>query len=475
MASSTLFSSGDDIVGKKYSVLQINIDVDLAHYFEIDRCVEFINNNNFASTALQFPDELMCYASYVSNAIEDRIHQKVFVLADTSYGSCCVDEVSAAHMNADSLIHFGHSCLSRSESLPVLYVFGKSDINPDDFLLKFTGIFPDTEEKVIIFYDVQYYHAVNIVKDTLLTTFCNAILTELEPAKKSIESSVDEVEKKSESILGRSYSLLTDLSHYKIVYIGSEGLTLHNLLITFSKNQFYSYNPISKSMRRETVNVNKMLMKRYFLIEKAKDAQIVGIVMGTLGVARYKEMVTRLKSVLTHAEKKFYTFVVGKINVAKLANFMEIDIFVLIACPENSLIDSKDFYKPIVTPFEMEIACLKTREWTGDYHADFRLLLPGSSLHVHVKDDSINNEEPEYSLITGKLRKNLNLSKQSNTTDVALRNQERQLTEQCTSAVDYLASRTWQGLEVRSGQTEVKQVEEGRAGIAMSYTHEPEQ
>ena len=31
----------------------------------------------------------------------------------------------------------------------------------------------------------------------------------------------------------------------------------------------------------------------------------------------------------------------GKLNVAKMANFMEVDVFVLVACPENTLIDSK--------------------------------------------------------------------------------------------------------------------------------------
>ena len=31
----------------------------------------------------------------------------------------------------------------------------------------------------------------------------------------------------------------------------------------------------------------------------------------------------------------------GKLNVAKMANFMEVDAFVLVACPENTLIDSK--------------------------------------------------------------------------------------------------------------------------------------
>ena len=38
---------------------------------------------------------------------------------------------------------------------------------------------------------------------------------------------------------------------------------------------------------------------------------------------------------------QYYTFVVGKINPEKLANFMGIDVFVLIACPENSLINSQ--------------------------------------------------------------------------------------------------------------------------------------
>ena len=33
----------------------------------------------------------------------------------------------------------------------------------------------------------------------------------------------------------------------------------------------------------------------------------------------------------------------GKLNVAKMANFMEMDVFVLVACPENTLIDSKVF------------------------------------------------------------------------------------------------------------------------------------
>ena len=35
---------------------------------------------------------------------------------------------------------------------------------------------------------------------------------------------------------------------------------------------------------------------------------------------------------------------------------MEVDIFVLVGCTENSLVDSTEFYKPIIIPYELELA-----------------------------------------------------------------------------------------------------------------------
>jgi diphthamide biosynthesis protein 2 len=47
------------------------------------------------------------------------------------------------------------------------------------------------------------------------------------------------------------------------------------------------------------------------------------------------------RRIIKKAGRKAYSFVVGKINVPKLANFSEVDVFVLVACPENSLLDSR--------------------------------------------------------------------------------------------------------------------------------------
>ncbi len=38
---------------------------------------------------------------------------------------------------------------------------------------------------------------------------------------------------------------------------------------------------------------------------------------------------------------QYYTVAVGKLNICKLANLLEIDVYVLVACPENTLIDSR--------------------------------------------------------------------------------------------------------------------------------------
>jgi len=69
------------------------------------------------------------------------------------------------------------------------------------------------------------------------------------------------------------------------------------------------------------------------VIEKIKDAKSVGILVGTLGMSGYKENINHLKKVFSACGKKTYTFVVGKLNPNKLANFPEVRFcFILLCC-----------------------------------------------------------------------------------------------------------------------------------------------
>lgn len=81
----------------------------------------------FSLYGFQFPDDLLKDSTRVVTALRKRLQSlrefdvtgsgdetdiRLFVMADTAYGSCCVDEVGASHNNADCVIHYGHTCFS---------------------------------------------------------------------------------------------------------------------------------------------------------------------------------------------------------------------------------------------------------------------------------------------------------------------------------------------------------------------------
>ncbi|XP_008436556.1 2-(3-amino-3-carboxypropyl)histidine synthase subunit 2 [Poecilia reticulata] len=458
----------------------------LIELYQITKTCAFISEHHFGKVALQFPDELLVDSAAVAAEIERKSQAKTFILGDTSYGSCCVDEVAAEHVGADCIVHYGNACLSPSKRLPVMYVFEKLTLDVEKCAVSFRELYMDKQTHILLLYDVNYDHAIGDLLTLLSPEYPNLIATELAVEGENCYShgQINKETRPSEDDnsqtvcqFGRRFSLKSgsSLTDYRMFYVGPEGATLRNFMMTWNRCSFCSFDPVSMTGRVETVNVNRALMKRYYAIERAKDANVVGILVGTLGVADYLTIIQQLKETLHRAGKKSYMFAMGKLNVPKLANFLEIDIFVLIACPENSLLDSSEFYKPVVTPFEMEVACNRKREWSEEYVTDFRHLLPGGQSHVPMADQQEGDDETDVSLITGALRSRNLLSGEpavsSFGSSVVLRNQTTTVAD-ANSAATFLAGRSWRGLEQKLGETPVVKAVQGRRGIAIAYEDE---
>ena len=60
-------------------------------------------------------------------------------------------------------------------------------------------------------------------------------------------------------------------------------------------------------------------------------------------------------------------------------------MYVLVACPENSLINSKELNKPIITLYELEIAFNCARLWGEEFICDYKQILTGSDHYVPLK------------------------------------------------------------------------------------------
>lgn len=475
----------------------------------------------FTQIALQFPDHLLRDSAAVVSYIEKNTTEgcRAYVLADTSYGKCCVDEVASEHVSADALIHYGPACLSANSRLPVLYVFGRHTWNFADCATQLSKQF-GTDTHVIVLFDVQFHANIQELKNIICTNHTNFTFSHIPTSVKQrnhhsyisdasgASTTSDALDPSAENVTtdlknaegeyhfcGRHFTLPEGkkLEDCQILYIGGESATLTNVLMHYNTMTIWTFDPSVGELRKETVGANRSLMKRFFLIEKAKDADIIGIIVGTLAVANYMDILAYLKKIIKDAGKKYYTFVMGKLNIPKLANFAEIDMFVLVACPENSLLDSKEFFRPIVTPFELEIALVRGKEWSNQYTTDFAEVLKTKDLKTLEADfmqdgsEQTEGEDVRISLISSRVKTNHktaisieteNPSADGTTSSEAMNNTVAKRanwdvsTNTTASASSVFLQRTFQGLQQRLGEDAPHVATEGRAGIAMGYENE---
>jgi len=321
-------------------------------------------------------------------------------------------------------------------------------------------------------HDVAYTHHAEIITNRLQKALDALEITLLyEPIFTSASPSLEE-------ITGSTQLPEILPSHEIIFYVGGESLGLTNLLITNSSCDVFSFDPTTNNARLESARTNKLLMRRYAVVQKARDADVFGILVGTLGVASYLPVIRHLRALLAKHRKKTYTITVGKLNPSKLANFLEIECFVLVACPENSLIEAKDFLRPIVTPFELEISLQSEQSWTGKYVLDFEKILAGNPPQESTGEDRDPNQDPDqpvFSLVTGKYRHakrygGMTEQEEEASSAVILRNSDNAVAQLKDSAAGlFLQERTYQGLERSSGEDAPSILEQGRSGIARGY------
>lgn len=116
----------------------------------------------------------------------------------------------------------------------------------------------------------------------------------------------------------------------------------------------------------------KIIMKRYANLERVQSSEIIGILIGTVVCDNHMQIINLLKRKILSAGKKFYEVLIGKINEPKLRNFQFIDLYVIIACPEMSLVDFKQFNTHLVTPHETLMALHpETYPWNSKIMTDY--------------------------------------------------------------------------------------------------------
>jgi diphthamide biosynthesis protein 2 len=89
--------------------------------------------------------------------------------------------------------------------------------------------------------------------------------------------------------------------------------------------------------------------------------------------------------VRTQAGKKTYTLLMGKPRPAKLANFPEVEVFVMLADPQGHILDCRDYLAPLITPHEAFLAFTGAAFDPARYRLDFGDLLTPAARDADVE------------------------------------------------------------------------------------------
>ncbi|KAF2449397.1 diphthamide biosynthesis protein [Karstenula rhodostoma CBS 690.94] len=378
--------------------------------YEIERTVKEIKEGRWKRIALQFPDRMLMDAPKVYEglakglksarernsegangarvdakvAAEDKDvaeklgidgekneeeEERLFILADTSYGACCVDEVAAEHVDADVVVHYGRSCLSPPSRLPVIYVFTARELDLDPVISTFKQTYPEKDKKLILMADIPYSHHIPTLYARLRDDgYTNVFATEIVHNPGSLLP--------NRTIPAEAKGSKDTLRDYDLFHVSDPP---PSLLLTLSSRvaSTHIYPTDTPTPSATLASTSLALRRRYALLTSLSSASVFGILINTLSVKNYMHILSHVQKQIAAAGKKAYTFVVGKVNAAKVANFSEVGGWVVIGCWESSLIESKEFWRPLITPFELGIALQSddSRVWTGEWEADFQNVL----------------------------------------------------------------------------------------------------
>ncbi|VDL60809.1 unnamed protein product [Hymenolepis diminuta] len=379
--------------------------------FDIEDVLELINKNGYSRVGLQFPSDLLIYSIDLCEEFRNRTSASIVILGDTPYSNCCVDELAGKRWDIQAVVHFGNACLTKPVgNVEVFYVFGdvhcpSIENNTNSIVTRVKRHISDTSGSVLFFYDFRFMKSARLLYDHLKSNDVCVIFTE--PA---LPNSTLIEDPTTDRHLGRIYHLKDKSESPKcLLYLGECDSSFYSILV--SMKDAHDIAPIVIDPETGEVNLaaqsaSKFLRKRYFLMEKAKSAKRIGILMGSLSISRYLDVVDRIKHLLKLAKIAYTTLVVGRLNEAKLMNVPDLDALVLIACPQASLYNNPNLLIPVITPFELECILYerckyeewdyvveedelipKKRQWNGLWlPLDFasHILDPGKSRWLHV-------------------------------------------------------------------------------------------
>ena len=496
--------------------------------FEFERVAAFVAHTKCARLALQFPDALLALSPAVAMELEEALRilfwakaPEIYVLGDPAPGDS-VDCVAAAHVDADAIVHYGPECLSPPPegAPPVLFVVGPRPEEVDvaatarrcAAVLEAVAKSDDDEAAAtaapVLVVAAPEYAEWGAGVANALGMCCNAHGTATRlpnhvvygPGEEPWRGPPDESRAVFVAGLPSPFEAEADLRARRVVLLGRPGSRLEDevalrcagcvggcVAVVDPADLEATTFDADAARRRAT----RALAKRHHALSRCRRAARWGVVAAAGGRLKdAKEVTDRCDAALRAAGRSSYVLAVGPVTPTKLANFAELEAFVVVGA-DHGLLDAlaRESNAPLISPNELAVV-LGDAEWLPEDEPFYSCRL--GDVHVQAPDaaaaddddtqgaddDDDDDDAPAFDLSAGHsgdafadYRRKVDLAYEDDAKD----DDGGAIVEWKSAAADFLSKRDWQGLEVQKGQTPVRAAVQGRDGVASGYAQEREE
>ncbi|WP_296878370.1 diphthamide biosynthesis enzyme Dph2 [uncultured Methanobrevibacter sp.] len=313
---------------------------------DLDRVIRKINSKDAETVGLQFPEGLKMQATKIARRIEEETDATVIISGDPCFGACDVSDYKMKG-SVDLIVHYGHTPLPLKYEVPTIFVEAFADIDIKENLKQCLDALKDYS-RIGLVTTTQHLHLLNEIRDYLEDNGKEVVLGSSKSTRKG-------------QVLGCNFSSIKNLDAEIFLFIGSGNF--HPLGINlFSNTPVLALDPYNNELRRMDEYADRILRIRFARITKAGSAKKWGILVSSKEGQYRMKLAKQIKKTLQDAGMEAYIILVDNVTPDALLPYMELEAFVVSACPRIAIDDSQMYKKPLLTPQELEIV-LKKREW----------------------------------------------------------------------------------------------------------------
>lgn len=306
-------------------------------HIDEEKIFSTISEKKPRSIALDGPDGILKKIQSCAHKLTEKYNIPVYVIGDTSWGSCDLNIHAAEMLGVDILFNIGHTISMEKFGDKVIMVDAFDDIDFSKIAKRCAvDLRKNNFKKISLVTNSQYLQSVQKVKEIFEFHGYEVIIGK---GKGHLNDA---------QVFGCEFYPVHDTIDQVDAYLFLGQSMFHSASIAIvTQKPTYMLDPYFNEYSEVSDIAQKLEKKALLSIYKAQDAKTIGIIIGLKEGQFANIKALELKRLLEHEGKKILLIAMTEITDERLLSFQDIDAFIQVACPRIGT--DNHFHKPVLS------------------------------------------------------------------------------------------------------------------------------